>query len=166
MSVHWHLVTDQYRVDDSNLLNRSCSTPGARVLREFNIPLYCLPLSGFINGWFLNEKCIPSSQWRREWEEVKYNLYFPDCLSSNSLLSSDSHEWWGHPGAGKSNSYFSNPIKAGIVCLRKQAGRVGGRSTSGPPSGGRMRQWCPALGGTATRRRRGFVLKCKLKLDQ
>lgn len=88
-------------------------------------------------------------------------------LPVNSSLSSDFHEWWGHPGAGKWNSYFSNPIKAGIVCLRKQRpDGYGGRNTSGPPSGGRLRQLSPALRQIATGRRRGCMLKCKLKLDQ
>lgn len=69
-----------------NLLRPSPSTPSARAPRKVEgflpIILSLLPES--------HPQC---SVWVGGWKEVKFKLYFPGSLSSNSPLSSDFREW-------------------------------------------------------------------------
>lgn len=73
------------------------------------------------------------------------------------------------PAQENQTPYFSDPIKAGIVCLRKQRpdGQGGGGREWPAPwrSPGAVAARAPPPG-TAAGRRRACVLKCKLKLDQ
>lgn len=111
---YWCLVTAQYRLSegDRNLLPRGCYTQSARTVRTSHSPCPALPVAAWVCvGSVAPVLCVDS------WVGGgKLQALFPSCcLSSNSPLFSDFHEWWGHPSARKSNSYFSNSMKASLV---------------------------------------------------
>lgn len=67
----------------------------------------------------------------------------------------------------KSNSYFANPIKAGIVRVASTEApqREGGRRANGRPSGSCVSHFGPRIASREAERR-GCGLAWKLKLDQ